>query len=202
VLFEKRFWAGIADGSVTVAFRRRRRPQVVAGRPYRTAAGIVDVLSVTAVDPSSISDGDALAAGYDDAHALRADLRGTDGQPTYRIEFRRAQRPDPRAQLAAADDLSDEDVAEIDRRLARLDRASTNGPWTIQTLWLIGERPAVRAGDLAAELGRERLSFKTDVRKLKSLGLTESLQVGYQLSPRGRAYLGGRQRAGARLGPT
>ena len=43
--------------------------------------------------------------------------------------------------------------------------------------------------DLAASLGRERLSFKADVRKLKALGLTESLEVGYRLSPRGRAFL-------------
>jgi hypothetical protein len=31
--------------------------------------------------------------------------------------------------------------------------------------------------------------FKIDVRKLKNLGLTESLDIGYRLSPRGRAYL-------------
>ena len=59
---------------------------------------------------------------------------------------------------------------------------------------LIGDRPAVRAGDLADDLGRERLSFKTDVRKLKALGLTESLTVGYRLSPRGRAFLDLEQR--------
>ena len=56
-------------------------------------------------------------------------------------------------------------------------------------LRLIADRPGVRAGDLAAESGRERLEFKADVRKLKALGLTESLEVGYRLSPRGRAYL-------------
>jgi hypothetical protein len=37
-------------------------------------------------------------------------------------------------------------------------------------------------------MGRETLPFKRDVRKLKELGLTESLEVGYRLSPRGRAY--------------
>ena len=47
----------------------------------------------------------------------------------------------------------------------------------------------MRAPDLAASLGRETLPFKRDVRKLKELGLTESLEVGYRLSPRGRAYL-------------
>ena len=40
-----------------------------------------------------------------------------------------------------------------------------------------------------AVAGRERHPFKTDVRKLKELGLTESLEVGYRLSPRGRTVL-------------
>lgn len=189
MLFLKRFWPGIADGSVTLTFRRWRRPQVVAGRSYRSPAGILDVTSVTVVDPDEITDDDARAAGQPDAAALRADLPGEPGLPVYRIEFRRSAAPDPRAELAASDRLDDADVAEIDRRLARLDRASASGPWTAQTLKLIAERPAVRAIDLAASVGRERAPFKLDVRKLKNLGLTESLDVGYRLSPRGRAYL-------------
>ncbi len=31
--------------------------------------------------------------------------------------------------------------------------------------------------------------FKRDVRKLKELGLTLSLRVGYRLSPRGEAFM-------------
>ena len=53
----------------------------------------------------------------------------------------------------------------------------------------IAANPERRAGDLAAELGRERLPFKVDVRKLKEMGLTESLPIGYRLSPRGAAVL-------------
>ena len=48
----------------------------------------------------------------------------------------------------------------------------------------------MRAPDLATSLGRETLPFKRDVRKLKKRGLTISLQVGYAISPRARAYLG------------
>jgi hypothetical protein len=58
----------------------------------------------------------------------------------------------------------------------------------------IATHPARRAGDLAAMLGREREPFKLDVRKLKNLGLTLSLEVGYRLSPRGEAYLRRTQR--------
>ena len=55
---------------------------------------------------------------------------------------------------------------------------------------VIRRRPATRAADLAAEeFGRERDPFKIDVRKLKNLGLTHSLDVGYELSPRGAEYL-------------
>jgi hypothetical protein len=73
--------------------------------------------------------------------------------------------------------------------LDRLDRASRHGPWTDQTLQLIADRPATRAPDLAESVGRETQPFKLDVRKLKNLGLTISLNPGYRLSPRGRAYL-------------
>jgi hypothetical protein len=70
-----------------------------------------------------------------------------------------------------------------------MDRARRSGPWTLTVLRMIQEQPAVRAPDLAAQLGREKRPFKADVRKLKELGLTESLDVGYRLSPRGKAFL-------------
>ncbi len=38
----------------------------------------------------------------------------------------------------------------------------------------------------------EKGPFKRDVRKLRELGLTESMLVGYRLSSRGSAYLAGR----------
>jgi hypothetical protein len=192
VLFEKRLWSRIADGSVTVAFRRWQRPRVLAGRSYRTAGQILDVVSVTEVDARSVSEADAVAAGYADPAELVADLRGDPARPLFRIEFCRSDRPDPRAELAARGELDAADMAEIDRRLDRLDRASSHGAWTRATLRLIADHPARRAGDLADLVGRPRGPFKIDVRKLKNLGLTESLEVGYRLSPRGRAYLAAR----------
>ena len=78
---------------------------------------------------------------------------------------------------------------ELDAALARLDKASRSGPWTAGVLELIAKRPATLAEELAASRGEERLSFKRRVRQLKELGLTESLETGYRLSPRGRAYL-------------
>ena len=193
MLFEKRFWPGLADGSITVTYRRWHRPRVIAGRSYRAAGLILDVVSVREVDESSISDVDAVGAGYSDAAALRADLRGEADRRLYRIEFARSDRPDPRAELAADADLDEAQRAEIDRRLDRLDRASRHGAWTRETLRLIADNPARRAGDLAEMVGRERAPFKLDVRKLKNLGLTESLDVGYRLSRRGSAYFASRE---------
>jgi hypothetical protein len=86
--------------------------------------------------------------------------------------------------------LADGSITVTFRRRRRLDLAARDGPWTAATLRLIADRPQVRAADLAAAAGRERPAFKADVRKLKELGLTESLEVGYRLSPRGRALLG------------
>jgi hypothetical protein len=192
MLIEGRLHQGIRDGSITVMFRRWKRRQVTAGNTYRTAAGRVVVDEVTEVAPSRIRSADARAAGYPSVAAAVADLRGTPGDPVFLLRLHLAEDEDPRATLAATAELSTEDIAEITRRLARLDNASTHGPWTDETLAIIQRRPAVRAGDLATELGREMLPFKVDVRKLKNLGLTLSLEVGYRLSPRGEAYLAGR----------
>jgi hypothetical protein len=194
VRVQARFWPLIADGSVTVTFRRWKRRQVVAGHRYRTGHRIVgrmmiEVDDVREVDPAGITDADARRAGVPDADTLVAQLRGDPDLPVYRIAFHVVDEPDPRSVLAATSELTAEDRDEIRRRLDRLDRASPIGPWTRAVLEVIAEQPATRAADLAAGFGRETQPFKNDVRKLKNLGLTESLEVGYRLSPRGRAFL-------------
>lgn len=191
MLFEQRFWPLIEDGTVTLTFRRWRRRQVVPFHSYRTPAGIIDVTHVAIVDPAGIDDADARRSDYSSAEHLRADLRGDPDLPVYRIAFVRADRPDPRAELAADADLDAAARGALETRLARLDAASRHGAWTRETLCLIADRPGVRAADLAAGLGRETQPFKKDVRKLKNLGLTCSLEIGYELSPRGQAYLDG-----------
>jgi hypothetical protein len=189
MLWEARFWPLIADGSATVTFRRWKRPQAVEGHRYRTPGGIIEVDRVSFVEPHSITKRDARAAGYESPDAIVADLRGDDSLPITRVAFHLVDEPDPRATLAATDCLSAADIAEIDRRLDRLDARSAYGAWTRATLAAIAERPGTRAGDLADAFGRDLAPFKLDVRKLKNLGLTISLLIGYELSPRGVAYL-------------
>lgn len=178
----------VADGSVDLAFRRWATARVKAGSTFISPAGVIEIVSVKRVDPQRISARDATRAGFDDVVKLRARLRGPDDYPTFRIGLR-WQGADPRIALRADDTLSDDDLADLTTRLDRLDSRSTHGPWTREVLGLIGRRPAVVSTELAAELGRPRPDFKLDVRKLKALGLTHSLDVGYELSPRGRAYL-------------
>jgi len=180
--------AGIADGSVTLAFRRWDRPRMRPGSTQRTGAGVVRVESVDEVDPESLTEEDARRSGVPSLAALRRLLDRRDGAHVYRMVVTLAGA-DPRVALREQADLSEEDRRDIDRRLDRMD-AVRGAPWTREILRLVADRPAVRAPDLAASLGRETLAFKRDVRKLKELGLTHSLPVGYEISPRGRAYLG------------
>lgn len=187
--FEQRLKDGLHDGSITVAFRRWRRVQVVAGHHYRTGRDMVAVDAIDIVRPADISSQDAHAAGYADVPALTADLRGDPALPLYRVRFKLLPGPDPRDALAAAADLSDADIDAIGKRLARMDAASRRGPWTRTFLELIAERPAVVSTDLAASVGWDRPEFKLHVRRLKAVGLTISLDVGYRLSRRGQAYL-------------
>lgn len=186
--FTKPFWDGIADGSITVAYRGWNKPTVVAGRPYRTGGGRVEVLSVDVVEPGSVSANDAKKAGYRSVDEVLAQINTEDGRRLYRVEFRKLDEPDPRSELANQDNLSNDDIADIQARLQRLDDASRSGPWTARTLDLIAANPGRRAPDLAEMVGRETKPFKLDVRKLKNLGLTISLRIGYELSPRGLAY--------------
>ncbi|HKY66017.1 MAG TPA: hypothetical protein VJM49_06590 [Acidimicrobiales bacterium] len=185
-----RFHAGLADGSITLAFRRWRRPAAKAGGRQRTPIGELAIDAVEAVEAADVTDADARSAGYRDRGELLGELDrfGPADGTIYRIALHLAG-PDPRVALRERAEVTDDEWAQITARLERLDRLSRHGPWTATVLRLIAERPAVRAPDLAASLGRETQPFKTDVRKLKELGLTESLEVGYRLSPRGRTVL-------------
>ena len=188
MLFTYGALAGIESGAVTLAFRRWKHARVRTGSNLRTPIGVVGIDAVDVVDPDRITERDAHQAGFDSRTALVHELDRRGQGTTYRIRLRLVG-PDPRVALRDDDRLTDDEFAGVRDRLARLDRASRHGAWTARVLRLIADRPETRAADLAATLGRERLAFKRDVRKLKELGLTESLEVGYRLSPRGRTVL-------------
>jgi hypothetical protein len=80
-------------------------------------------------------------------------------------------------------------LMKLAQRLETMDARARCGPWTEATLRAIAARPGVLAATLARSLGRPRDEFKRDVRKLKNLGLTLSLEIGYRLTPKGEALL-------------
>ena len=196
MLFTADAHEGLASGTITVTFRDWKTPQVKVGGRYTimgsaTTLHVDDMRQVAAAD---ITDEDARRAGEADRvgvwKRLTRSRRTTTAPGTlvWRIEFHRVE-PAPGPRLSEVDQLTDGDVAEISRRLDRLDAASSHGAWTRPTLALIAEQPAVVSSVLADTLGRDRPALKIDIRKLKRLGLTESLGTGYRLSPRGRAFL-------------
>jgi hypothetical protein len=189
MLFERRLREGIHSGRIVLAFRRWRRVQVVAGHRYRTGLDLVEVTAVDVIAAADIDDAQARAAGYASAGDAVADLRGGQDLPLYRIRFRRLDEADPRAALGSATSLSADERAAIAAALARMDTSSARGPWTAAVLALIADRPATSSVVLAGLIGWDRPDFKRNVRRLKDLGLTISLDVGYRLSPRAEAYL-------------
>jgi hypothetical protein len=191
----------IVAGQIDLAFRLWRKPTVRPGGRLRTAVGELAIGRVDVVEASDIDDADAVRAGYPSAAALLDDLfrerkpgaRARTAKPDetsrlYRVEVSYAG-PDPR--VALREHLLDpEQLDAMVERLASMDRRAARGPWTAETLELIDAWPARRAPELAALAGQETLPWKADVRRLKELGLTESLTVGYRLSPRGDQVLG------------
>jgi hypothetical protein len=172
VLFEKRLQEGLADGTITVALRRWTRTQVVAGRKYRSPRGLVEVTAVEVVE--GIDEATARAAGFASVEEALAQLSG-DGPITV-VHLHAVDAADPRDLLSNDTRIADPEKLrqQVERYRAHFD--------------LIAANPGVRAPDLAPQLGLDTVTFKRQVRRLKELGLTHSLRVGYRLSPRGEAF--------------
>ena len=177
---------GIRDGTVSVQFRRWARPRVKVGTVLRTSIGLVRVTEVEGVQPEDVTGADARQAGAADVSEI-VDAYPDRAGDLYRIGLVYVG-PDPRVSLRK-EPVTDEELPELIMAIDRFDRSSKWGAWTRPTLALIAERPGVRAETLASELGWEKRPFKANVRKLKDLGLTESLETGYRLSVRGRSLL-------------
>jgi hypothetical protein len=188
VLLDNPTLEGIVQGRIRVVFRNWKRPTVKTGGTLRTRMGVLAIESVEPITQRQISAEDVKLAGFAERSELMRVLKGREGD-LYRIRVRLAGE-DPRIALRQKK-LNAEDRAIVEKRLQRMDAASQEGPWTRQYLELIEARPAQRAPELAEMVGLTTKPFKTRVRRLKELGLTESLKIGYRLSPRGQSYLRG-----------
>ena len=184
MLFRSKDLEAIMSGRITTAFRRWKKPGAKSGSTIRTQAGMLQIDAVEAIDPATLTEADAASANYPSLAALHGMFEAQEGT-CYRITLYPGG-VDPRATLQSSTEFSPAERDKIGKRLAALD---AEGPWTLATLRLIQQRPGVVSTELATVLGQERFAFKDRVRKLKALGLTISLDVGYRLSPRGEAWL-------------
>jgi hypothetical protein len=191
VLINQLTAAGIAEGRITVVLRRWDAPRAKPGGTQRTPVGTIRIEQVVEYSAAyRVTRPQAVAAGFPDAKAAQSELDRRPAAHTYVITVTYLG-PDERPALAAADQVNTDDVATISSRLAGWDTVSSDGPWTRRYLELIAANEGVRAPELAARMGQETARFKRRVRQLKGLGLTISLEVGYRISPRGKAFLAG-----------
>lgn len=177
----------IRAGQVRLAFRRWKKPTVKSGGKLHTVVGQLEIRSVTKTSLKAITAKDAKQAGFETRASLLEELRGRAGE-TYRIDLCYAGE-DPRVDLANDISATPDELRSLVFKLRRMDGRSKSGPWTLPTLALIDEHSEVSAAQLAERIGIQKMEFKANVRKLKNLGLTVSLAVGYQLSPRGAVVL-------------
>ena len=183
MLLDRRTLEGIRDGRIDLVFRRWERARVKPGSALRTAVGVLRIDAVDAVAAREVTAADARRAGFATRAELLTWLAGRDGR-IHRVALRR-EGDDPRVALRGRAELAASLLGELDR----IDAGGRRGPWTRDVLQLIADRPETLAAELAETRGQERLAFKRDVRRLKELGLTESLLRGYRLSPRGETAL-------------
>jgi hypothetical protein len=167
----------IIAGEISVVLRVWKRPTVKKGGTLKTRKGVVSIIDVEAIRRESVTDEDIRRAGL----GSRADLCEIDRDGDfYRITVAWAG-DDPRVALRG--NLDPAELASVRARVEKM------GSWAVGYLAEIGRRPNVHAQILADHFGIDKPAFKARVRRLKELGLTESLRPGYRLSPRGEAVL-------------
>lgn len=194
LLFQSKFHEGLVSGAVTLTFRLWPKARVKPGSRYRChPIGVLVVDAVDRVRVAKITDGEAKRAGFSSRRLLLTYLQGFSDEPLlgstelYKVTLHYGGEGDFVGPAQNAE-VTDEEFSELTATLARMD-SSKNGPWTRETLALIRSHPRLAASKLAAMVQRETKPFKADVVKLKKLGLTQSFEVGYDLTPRGRTFL-------------
>jgi hypothetical protein len=178
----------IKAGNISLIFRRWKSSSVKAGGTQMTQRGVLGIDSVDVVTEDQITQKDAKCAGFASKQELISQLYDRDGCDIYRIGVHYAG-DDPRKALRQSDKLGKKELEEIIGKLRKLDAGSKRGNWTQLYLQMIHDQPNTHAAILAKSIGLDIPHFKPWVRKLKTLGLTESLRPGYRLSPRGEKVL-------------
>ena len=193
MLFKGSFHEAIASGAITVTYRAWKSVRVKVGNRYRlNAEGVVAVDEVRETAVTEITDAAARASGFASRDALLKHLfPARAGDPAATVfEVRFHYLPDRRTPVTDVPaDVSADALHGLLGRLRNMDIRSRTGPWTGAALALIDANPRVAASRLAPRLGMETVPFKSNVRKLKALGLTISHDTGYTLTALGARVL-------------
>ncbi|HLT41339.1 hypothetical protein [Sphingobacterium hotanense] len=187
MLFKKIHLIGIKSGEVTLAFRKWQKVSVKSGSLLHTSIGLVEIRDIQVVDEDDISEQDALHAGFSDKKQLLKSFFHSSNGTIFKISVC-YHSEDPRIELREQTGLTVQQFAVLQRKLERLDHHSSKGPWTNNVLSTIRDNPSLHAAGIAKLTGFEKDWLKINIRKLKNLGLTISHNVGYEVSPLGRAY--------------
>ncbi|EJN03171.1 hypothetical protein [Phyllobacterium sp. YR531] len=177
----------IAHGEVDLVFRSWARPTIKEGTRLRTSIGAIVVGKVTSIGLAEISGEDVRRAGFNNVTALMDDLRTGKDREIFRVELAGVESDERLSRQN--EELAIDEAAALATSLARWDKTAPIESYHANILRIISQHPGVAAIELAKLLGVEKLKFKRDVRKLKELGLTISLDIGYQLSLRGQSLL-------------
>ena len=187
MMFKRAFHAGIVAGTTTVSYRSWKRAQVrTGGIYYLHPLGEIEVVSVE--EAAGIDADDLQHTGFTSREDLLKALGDSAGRRLFRVGFRFLG---PRRKPVAPLDEQPVDDAAFERLERDLDRKDQRAgrDWTRPLLTLIGDQPGASSAVLAEAMAMERMKLKQEVRKLKKLGLTISLETGYRVSKWGWSYL-------------
>ncbi len=188
MLFKEKHLSGIKSGRITLAFRRWQKASVKTGSLLHTSIGLIEIRKVETVNEIDITDDDALNAGFLDRNQLLESFAQNNTGLIFKISVR-YHSDDPRIKLREQTELSEQQFADLRKKLEQLDNYSKQGSWTKRILLVIKDNPNLHATGIAKLTGFEKEWLKLNIRKLKNLGLTISHNVGYELSPLGKEYL-------------
>ncbi len=177
MLLNNKTLEAIIKGEISVVFRVWKRPTVKTGGTLTTRKGLMFIDNVEQIDRSKVTVKDIKNAGLSSRDEVcEVDREGD----FYRITLH-YHGEDPR--IALRENLDKKQLQIV------CDKLNKMGDWTNQYLRMIHDQPNIHAQILADSAGLEKAKFKGQVRRLKTLGLTESLRPGYKLSIRGEKVL-------------
>lgn len=188
MLFKAVHLKGINSGAITLAFRKWEMPSDKKGTIQHSPIGQIQILDILKQHEKDLSVWNAKLAGYSSLTALKLQLSKITSGELYRIVLRYFGE-DPRITLRNQINISQHEQTIILHKLNSFDQRAKAGAWTKTALQLIQDYPETGAEILADMMKVEKDWLKPNIRKLKNLGLTSSLKIGYALSPRGVTVL-------------